>query len=183
MAHRVACSSGRGDDTVGDPHRAQILQFELFELILLLELDKQFPVEQFEARVSQSTVPSPPLTRGGRPLRGTEAPGYGPGELASSEINFAICFLLEVPLRGFPFQIISFEKCRIIKSNKHMIVQRILLEKEILSGGSQAGNISQTSCPRVRLPRTEATRSPISSYIIYYDIIISYNVILYYIIS
>ena len=34
------------------------LQFEFFELILLLKLDKQFPVEQFEATVSQSTVPS-----------------------------------------------------------------------------------------------------------------------------
>ena len=41
--------------------RAQISQFELFELILLLKLDKQFPVEQFEAAMSQSTVPSPPL--------------------------------------------------------------------------------------------------------------------------
>ena len=52
---------GRGDDTVGNPRRAQICQFELFELILLLKLDKQFPVEQFEANISQSTVPSPPL--------------------------------------------------------------------------------------------------------------------------
>ena len=41
--------------------RAQISQFEPFELILLLKLDKQFPVEQFEAAMSQSTVPSPPL--------------------------------------------------------------------------------------------------------------------------
>ena len=40
---------GRGDDTVGNPHRAQISQFELFELVLLLKLDKRFPVEQFEA--------------------------------------------------------------------------------------------------------------------------------------
>ena len=56
-------SFGRGDDTVGNPHRAQIYEFELSELILSLELDKQFPVEQFEATVSQSTVPSPPLTR------------------------------------------------------------------------------------------------------------------------
>ena len=41
---------GRGDDTVGNPHRIQIYQFELFELVLLLlKLDKQFPVEQFEA--------------------------------------------------------------------------------------------------------------------------------------
>ena len=49
----------RGGDTVGNPHRAQIVQFELFELILLLKLDNKFPVEQFEATVSQSTVPSP----------------------------------------------------------------------------------------------------------------------------
>ena len=46
----------------GNPHRAQISQFELFELILLLKLEKRFPVEQFEATVSQSKVPSPPLT-------------------------------------------------------------------------------------------------------------------------
>ena len=52
---------GRGDDTVGNPHRAQISQFELFELVLLLKFGKKFPVEQFEATVSQSTVPSPPL--------------------------------------------------------------------------------------------------------------------------
>ena len=52
---------GRGDDTVGSSHRAPISQFELFELILLLILDKQFPVEQFEATVSQSTLPSPHL--------------------------------------------------------------------------------------------------------------------------
>ena len=49
---------GRGDDTVGNPHRAQIYQIELFELILLLKLYKQLPVEQFEATASQSTVPS-----------------------------------------------------------------------------------------------------------------------------
>ena len=53
---------GGEDDAVGNPHRAQISQFEFFELILLLKLDKQFPVEQFEATVSQSTVPSPPLS-------------------------------------------------------------------------------------------------------------------------
>ena len=51
---------GRGDDTVANPHRAQFVQFELFEFILLSKLDKQFPVEQFEATVSQSTVSSPP---------------------------------------------------------------------------------------------------------------------------
>ena len=52
----------RGDDTVGNPHRAQIYKFELFELIPLLKLDKQLLVEQFEATVSQSTVPSTTLT-------------------------------------------------------------------------------------------------------------------------
>ena len=43
----------------GDPHRAQISQFELLKLILLLKLEKQFPVEQIEATVSQSAVPPP----------------------------------------------------------------------------------------------------------------------------
>ena len=78
MTHILACSaaaaqtvpraiehdwrkSRRGDDTVGNPPRAQTYKFELFELILLLKLDKQFPIEQFEPTVSQSTVPSPPL--------------------------------------------------------------------------------------------------------------------------
>ena len=46
---------------VGNPHRAQISQFELFELILLLQLDKQFSVERFEPTVSQSTEPFPLL--------------------------------------------------------------------------------------------------------------------------
>ena len=35
---------GRGDDTVGNPHRAQISQFDFFELILFSKLDKPFPV-------------------------------------------------------------------------------------------------------------------------------------------
>ena len=51
---------GRGDDTVGNPHRAQFSQFELFELILLLKSDERFPVERFEATGSHSTVPVPP---------------------------------------------------------------------------------------------------------------------------
>ena len=61
----VSATFGRGGDTVGNPRRGQISQFELFELILLLNLDKHFPVEQFEATVSQSTVPSTPLTQTG----------------------------------------------------------------------------------------------------------------------
>ena len=53
---------GRGDDTVGDPHRAQIPQFELFELILLLRLIRQtFPCRAIRGNsISRSTVPSPP---------------------------------------------------------------------------------------------------------------------------
>ena len=53
-----AASLGRGDDTVGNPHRAQISQFELF---LLLELDNILSIERFEPTVSQSTVSSPLL--------------------------------------------------------------------------------------------------------------------------
>ena len=37
------------------PHRAKVSQFELFELfelVLVLNLDNQFPVEQFEGRLS-----------------------------------------------------------------------------------------------------------------------------------
>ena len=49
---------------VGNPHPAQNVEFELSELILLLKLDKQFTVEQVEATLSQSTVPSPPLNEG-----------------------------------------------------------------------------------------------------------------------
>ena len=59
------------NDTVGRGGMTQletlieldIFQFELFELILSLKLDKRLPVEQFEATVSQSTVPSPLLVR------------------------------------------------------------------------------------------------------------------------
>ena len=56
------CSEG---GTIGNPHRAQVYQFDFFEFILSLKSDikKQFPVEQFEATVSQSTAPSPPCQR------------------------------------------------------------------------------------------------------------------------
>ena len=68
---RLAGVFRRGDDAVGNPHRAQIVQFEFFELIVLMELDKQSYIEQFEATASQSTVPSPRLgtatTRTGDP--------------------------------------------------------------------------------------------------------------------
>ena len=52
---------GRGDDTVGNPRRARISRFEPLELIISLKLDKWFPVQQLEATVSQSRVPSSPL--------------------------------------------------------------------------------------------------------------------------
>ena len=45
---------GRGDDTVGNPHRTQFVQYMLFELLLLLELDKRFSIKQFEPTVSQA---------------------------------------------------------------------------------------------------------------------------------
>ena len=51
---------GRGDDMVGNPHRAQIIEFELFEFIIVMKLDKQLSVERFEPTVSWSIVPSPP---------------------------------------------------------------------------------------------------------------------------
>ena len=57
---------GRLDNTIGNPHRAQISQVELFEIIILLKLGKQLSVEQFEATVSQSTVSSPRLSTGAR---------------------------------------------------------------------------------------------------------------------
>ena len=56
---------GRGDVSVGNPDGARIYVFLIFELILLFYLDKLFPVEQFEAAVSQSTVPLPLLPLSG----------------------------------------------------------------------------------------------------------------------
>ena len=46
--HAERC--GRGDDTVGNPHRALISQFELLERIPLLKLYKTNPVEQSAPR-------------------------------------------------------------------------------------------------------------------------------------
>ena len=76
---------GRGDDAVGNPHRALISQFEFFELMLLLKLETQFPAEQFETAVSRSTVPSPPSERGrhrrGLALRGESGLGASQARL------------------------------------------------------------------------------------------------------
>ena len=59
----LRCQGSEGtDNAVANPRRAQSYKFELFELVLLLRLGKRFPVEPFEASVSRSTAPSPPLT-------------------------------------------------------------------------------------------------------------------------
>ena len=44
--------------------RARNYKLELFELILFSKVDRQLPVEQFDATVSQSTLPSPTLIYG-----------------------------------------------------------------------------------------------------------------------
>ena len=87
-SHNRFTSFGRGDDTIGNPHRAQISQFELFELILLLKLDKQLPVERFEATVSQSTVPSPLLE-----LRPRSAGSRIPGTVACLDLRVIIIII------------------------------------------------------------------------------------------
>ena len=58
----TAGTFGRGDlrDTLGNPHRAQVSQFEFFELVLLLKLDKRLPVERFEAAVLSVNSTLPP---------------------------------------------------------------------------------------------------------------------------
>ena len=63
--------------TVGNPHRAQMSQFELFVILLLLKVIKPFSIEQFEATGSQSTVHSPPL-------EGTDGDGGRRCRLAST---------------------------------------------------------------------------------------------------
>ena len=51
----------RGDDTVGNPHRAQIDSIRYFRAYPLIDIRQQLPVEQFEVTVSQSAAPSPLL--------------------------------------------------------------------------------------------------------------------------
>ena len=58
IANRPCCRKGGRYGWI--PHRAQIVRFELFKLIRLFQFDTQFPAEQFEATVSQSTEPFPP---------------------------------------------------------------------------------------------------------------------------
>ena len=54
-------SKQKGDDTVGNPRRANISPVEMFELFVLLNLEKRLSIEQFEPAASQSAVPSTPL--------------------------------------------------------------------------------------------------------------------------
>ena len=69
---------------VGNPHRAQSSQFELFELILFLKLDQQFPVEQFAATASQSTEAPPPRKHGD--LNRSTTVGLSSPEMASAPL-------------------------------------------------------------------------------------------------
>ena len=48
-------------------HRAQISQFELFELTLLSKLNRQFPAKRFEATVSQSSRGAGARPNSGKP--------------------------------------------------------------------------------------------------------------------
>ena len=61
---RPGTGFGRGDDTVGNPHRAHISQFEFFELSLTLNLYRQtVPCRAIRGNSISvsSTLPLPPL--------------------------------------------------------------------------------------------------------------------------
>ena len=57
----LVCRFRKGGWYGWKPSSSSTSKFELFEFIVCLKLDKQFPVERFEVTVSQSTVPSHPL--------------------------------------------------------------------------------------------------------------------------
>ena len=48
------------DDTVGNPHRAQIYKFALVELVLLLKLDEQFSSLSSNSRQQYLSQQDPP---------------------------------------------------------------------------------------------------------------------------
>ena len=88
-------------DMVGNPHRAQISQLEFSRLSFSLKLDKQLPVEQFEAsraiRADSISVNSnlPPLKHGrGSHKRSVFSPEAGRGEFVPSWDFVAGNFLL-----------------------------------------------------------------------------------------
>ena len=111
LADEPCAAPGRysegGDDTVGNPHSAQISQFAVFERILLSKLGKQISIEQFEPTVSQSTVSSPPLNYGPRAgggwgprggwAAGRRHPARRPGSLRSQVSMFlrGVCMFAE----------------------------------------------------------------------------------------
>ena len=74
----------------------------------------------------------------------------GPREDRGSEVgqenNFATYFLLEIPLRGFPFQRKIVENYRLPKHITNLNFRRISFEKEIPSRGSRAGSIFRKHC-------------------------------------
>ena len=62
---RSGAPRNAGDDAVGNPDRAQVIQFDSFEFFLLLELDKPLSIERFEPtvpRAADSILPPPPST-------------------------------------------------------------------------------------------------------------------------
>ena len=87
-------SIGRGDDSVGNPYRAQISQFELLEHYPFVYWDwtngslssNSRQVDRFEAAVSQSAVPSPP-SYGRFPKFHLVCLGRDPGTLKSDIVS------------------------------------------------------------------------------------------------
>ena len=52
---------GRGDDTVGNPHGAQVSKFELFELILIIEIRQTAACRGIQRQQYLSQQYPPPL--------------------------------------------------------------------------------------------------------------------------
>ena len=104
---------GRGDDAVGNPHRAQISQFELFDLTPLLKLDKQFSVERFEPTVSQSTVSSPPLMTGSDShSRCLAVNGYTSSQTLSSKLCLSEIIVGQLIYSQIPICILLINHCK-----------------------------------------------------------------------
>ena len=75
LSHKHCCSLSEGGmiRLEARAHRAQMSQFEPFELVPLSKVAEQFSIEQFEATASRSTVPSPPLL-----ARSSRGPNHRP---------------------------------------------------------------------------------------------------------
>ena len=96
-----------------------------------------------------------------------------------SENNFAICFPLEIPLRGLPFQIHFYDKCRITQNNTNLVFQRISFEKEIPSWGSRAGETHRKSILSYRPAEPTYVYISLSLYIYVYLLYIHIYTIIY----